>query len=233
MGSPVNSGGLFYSKFICLPDHCLARLLEMGFQTNLIISAMKRHFENLTAKVSRVIRHWWLLMLAGILCVAAGVVVFIFPMESYMTLSILFGVLMVIVGAIQLIIASTSGNYLAMKGYVIAGGILDLFMGIFLCVYPAVTVVLLPIMLGIWLMYHSFMMIAFGGDLETFKVDGSGWVVFGGFLLLILSILVLVNPFSAGIAAVVVLTGVGLVVFGIILMMLAFKLKEVHKAIQQ
>ena len=41
------------------------------------------------------------------------------------------------------------------------------------------------------------------------------------------------NPFSAGIAAVVVLTGVGLVVFGIILMMLAFKLKEVHKAIQQ
>ena len=194
---------------------------------------MKRHFENLTAKVSRVIRHWWLLMLAGILCVAAGVVVFIFPMESYMTLSILFGVLMVIVGAIQLIIASTSGNYLAMKGYVIAGGILDLFMGIFLCVYPAVTVVLLPIMLGIWLMYHSFMMIAFGGDMETFKVGGSGWVVFGGSLLLILSILVLVNPFSAGIAAVVVLTGVGLVVFGIILMMLAFKLKEVHKAIQQ
>ena len=54
-----------------------------------------------------------------------------------------------------------------------------LALGIFLCVYPAVTVVLLPIMLGIWLMYHSFMMIAFGGDLETFKIGGSGWVVFG------------------------------------------------------
>ena len=190
---------------------------------------MKRHFENLTAKVSRVIRHWWLLMLAGILCVAAGVVVFIFPMESYMTLSILFGVLMVIVGAIQLIIASTSGNYLAMKGYVIAGGILDLFLGIFLCIYPAVTVALLPIMLGIWLMYHSFMMIAFGGDLETFKIGGSGWVVLGGFLLLILSILVLINPFGAGIATVIVFTGVGLILFGCLLCGESLLLKRVHE----
>ena len=191
---------------------------------------MKRHFENLTAKVSRVIKHWWLLMLAGILCLAAGVVVFIFPMESYMTLSIIFGVLMVIVGAVQLIIASTSGNYLAMKGYVIAGGILDLLLGIFLCVYPAVTIVLLPIMLGIWLMYHSFMMIAFGGDLETFKIDGGGWIVFGGFLLLILSILVLINPFGAGVATVIVFTGVGLILFGCLLCGESLLLKRIHEA---
>ena len=218
------------SEYSGRPYFCLARLLEKGVQTNLIISAMKRHFENLTAKVSRVIKHWWLLMLAGILCLAAGVVVFIFPMESYMTLSIIFGVLMVIVGAVQLIIASTSGNYLAMKGYVIAGGILDLFLGIFLCVYPAVTIVLLPIMLGIWLMYHSFMMIAFGGDLETFKIDGGGWIVFGGFLLLILSILVLINPFGAGVATVIVFTGVGLILFGCLLCGESLLLKRIHEA---
>lgn len=190
---------------------------------------MKRHFDNLTAKVGRVIKHWWLMMLAGILCIAAGVVVFVFPMESYMTLAILFGILMVIVGAAQLVIASTSGNYLAMKGYMIAGGVLDLFLGIFLCIYPAVTVVLLPIMLGIWLMYHSFMMIAFGGDLDTFKVNGGGWVVFGGILLLILSILVLVNPFSAGIATVVVFTGIGLIVFGALLCGESALLRRIHE----
>ena len=190
---------------------------------------MKRHFDNLTAKVGRVIKHWWLMMLAGILCIAAGVVVFVFPMESYMTLAVLFGILMVIVGAAQLVIASTSGNYLAMKGYMIAGGVLDLFLGIFLCIYPAVTAVLLPIMLGIWLMYHSFMMIAFGGDLETFKLNGSGWVVFGGILLLILSILVLVNPFSAGIATVIVFTGIGLIIFGALLCGQSVLLKHIHE----
>ena len=189
---------------------------------------MKRHYENLMSKAARAVKHWWLLLISGLLCIVAGILVFIFPMESYMTLSILFGILMLIVGAAQLVIASTSGNYLAMRGYVIAGGILDLLLGIFLCLYPAVTVVLLPIMLGIWMMYHSFMIIAFGGDLETFKIGGSAWVTVGGILLLLLSILILVNPFSAGIATVIVVTGVGLLVFGLLLCAQSNMLRQIH-----
>ena len=39
----------------------------------------------------------------------------------------------------------------------------------------------------------------------------------GGILTLILSILMLVNPFGAGIATVIVMAGAGLIVFGILL----------------
>jgi len=190
---------------------------------------MKRHFENLTNKVSRAIKHWWLLMLAGLLCVAMGIVVFVFPLESYVTLAILFGVLMLAVGAAQLIIASSSGNYLAMRGYVIVGGVLDLILGIFLCIYPYVTLMVLPIMMGIWMMYHSFMIIAFGGDMETFKLGGSGLVIAGGIVLLLLSILVLVNPLGAGVTTVVVIAGVGLLVFGGLLCALSLKMKDIDK----
>lgn len=189
---------------------------------------MKRHFENLTSKVSRAVQHWWLLLLAGILCVVLGIVVFVFPLESYVTLSILTGVVMLVVGAAQLIIASTSGNYLAMRGYMIVGGVIDLLLGIFLCVYPGVTLVVLPIMMGIWMMYHSFMMISFGGDLDTFRIGGGGTVIFGGVILLILSILVLANPFRAGIAAVIVVAGVGLLVMGALLCWMAMKLRTIH-----
>lgn len=194
---------------------------------------MKRHFENLTNKVGRTVKHWWMLFIAGILCLAAGVTVFIFPLESYVTLSILFGILMVLVGAIQLIVASSSNNYLTMRGYAIAGGILDLLMGLFLCFYPGVTLVLLPIMLGIWMLYHSFMIIAFGDDLDTFNIKGNGLLTACGVLLLILSILILLNPFAAGIAAVIVIAGVGLLVFGVILCMMSLKLKEIHNLVTQ
>ena len=190
---------------------------------------MKRHFENLTNKVSRALKHWWLLMLAGLLCVAMGIVVFVFPLESYVTLAILFGVLMLAVGAAQLIIASSSGNYLAMRGYMIVGGVLDLILGIFLCIYPYVTLMVLPIMMGIWMMYHSFMIIAFGGDMETFKLGGSGLVIAGGILLLLLSILVLVNPLGAGVTTVVVIAGIGLLVFGGLLCALSLKMKDIDK----
>ena len=192
---------------------------------------MRNHFDNLTVKASRAVRHWWLYMLCGILCVAAGIAVFIFPMESYMTMGLLFGILMLLVGTTQLVVASSSGNYLTMRGYVIVGGILDVILGVFLCVNPYVSMILMPVLLGIWMLYHSFIIMAFGGDLETFRIDGSGWTVAGGALLMLLSIFVLVNPMSAGVATVVVLAGVGLILFGMLLCALSFKLKNIHRAI--
>ena len=189
---------------------------------------MKRQFENLTKKAGRAVQHWWLMLIAGVLCIAAGIAVFAFPLESYVTLSILFGVLLLVVGSAKLIAASTSGNFFMMRGYVIVGGVVDLLLGIFLCIYPGVTLALLPIMMGFWMLYNSFVLIGFAGDFDTFGVQGSGWVIGGGILLLILSILVLMNPFSAGIAAVIILAGVGLVIFGILLCTLSTKLRDIH-----
>ena len=190
---------------------------------------MKRHFENLTKMASRAVMHWWLFLVAGVLCLVTGIVVFVFPLESYVTLSIIFGVLMLVVGAAKLIAAATSGNYFLMKGYVIIGGLLDLILGLFLCIYPGVTLVMLPIMMGFWMLYNSFMLFSFSDDLGTLQVPGGGLITTGGILLLILSVLVLVNPFGAGIATVVVLAGIGLIVFGILLISLSMKLKEIHR----
>ena len=193
---------------------------------------MKRHFENLAARAARAIKHWWLLMLAGILVVAAGICVFAFPIQSYVALSVLFGILMLLVGAIQLIVASTSGNYLMLRGYVIVGGVLDVLLGIFLCIYPGVTLVALPLMLGVWMLYNSFIIIAFGGDMETFRLAGSGLVIAGGVLLLLLSVVVLLNPFGAGVPTVIIIAGIGLLVLGCLLCMLSLKLKHIDKEIE-
>jgi uncharacterized membrane protein HdeD (DUF308 family) len=190
---------------------------------------MKRRFENLTRGAARVIKHWWLLAVAGILCILLGIVVFAFPLGSYVTLAILFGVLLLLVGAAKLISASTSANFFMMRGYVIVSGVLDLLIGIFLCIYPGVTLAALPVMMGFWMLYNSFVLIGFSGDFDTFGIPGSGWVIGGGILLLILSILVLVNPFGAGIATVVILAGAGLIVFGILLISLSLRLKEIHR----
>ena len=79
------------------------------------------------------------------------------------------------------------------------------------------------------MLYNSFVLIGFSGDFDTFGVPGAGWVTGGGILLLILSILVLVNPLGAGIATVVVLAGIGLIVFGFLMVALATKLRDIHR----
>lgn len=189
---------------------------------------MKHRFDNITKRASRAIRHWWIFAIAGVLGIILGIAVFFFPLQSYVVLSILFGVLMLVVGSAKLIAASTSDNFFMMKSYVIIGGVLDVVLGIFLCVYPEITIVLLPIMMGFWMLYNSFILIGLAGELDTFGIRGTGWLTGGGILLLALSIIVLVNPFGAGIATVVVLAGIGLIVFGILLCVLAKTLKEVH-----
>ena len=194
---------------------------------------MKRHFENLTNKASRAVQHWWFLMLAGVLCIAAGIAVFAFPLASYVTLSILTGIVMLLVGAAQLTIASTSGNYITMRGYMIAGGVVDILLGIFLCVYPGVTLALLPILMGLWMMYNAFMIIAFGGDLEVFRIKGSGWATTGGIILLILSILVLLNPFSVGVATVIIIAGFGLLVLGFLICWMSLLLRNIDKILSK
>lgn len=192
---------------------------------------MKRHFENLADRAARAIKHWWLLLLAGILAIIAGICVFAFPIQSYVTLSILFGVLMLLTGAIQLIVASTSGNYLMMRGYVIVGGILDVILGMFLCIYPGISLFLLPIMMGLWLMYHSFIIIALGGDMSTFKIPGNGMTIVLGILILLLSVFVIVDPFSVGVATVLTVAGAGLILFGVMMCSIAVTLKNVGQDI--
>ena len=147
---------------------------------------MKRRLENLTKKAARAVQHWWLMLIAGVLCIAAGIAVFAFPLESYVAISILAGVVMLVVGTAKLIAASASGNYLMMRGYVIVGGVLDLLLGLFLCIYPGVTLAFLPIMLGFWMLYNSFVLLGFSGDFDTFGVPGGGILTVGGILLLVL-----------------------------------------------
>ncbi len=183
----------------------------------------------MTKRAGRAIQHWWLMTIAGILGIAAGIAVFAFPLESYVTLSILFGVLMLLTGAAKLIAASTSSNFFMMRGYVIVGGVVDLLLGLFLCIYPGITIVALPIVMGLWMMYNSFMLIALAGDFDTFGIPGAGWIIGGAVVMLVLSLLVLVNPFTAGIATVVVLAGVGLLIFGVLLCALSFRLRDVHQ----
>lgn len=39
----------------------------------------------------RAIRHWWLLLLVGVLLLAVGVAIFFYPQQSYLGLAVLFG----------------------------------------------------------------------------------------------------------------------------------------------
>ena len=149
---------------------------------------MENFLNRMADKASRTIRHWWLYLITGILSIIAGIVVFCNPIESYLTLSIMFGILMLISG-----------------------------------------IVVLPVILGVWMMFHSFMIIGLGSDMDSFRVRGSGWVIAGGVILLLLSLGITFFPLTLGTASVVILTGCAFIFFGALLIALSIRLRRIHE----
>ncbi len=190
-------------------------------------------YNDIMARAGKVVRRWWLLLVLGILIFAAGIVVFCYPAESYVALSVLFGVLLLLSGVSELVVSLGSRNYFMMRGYSMVGAILDILLGIFLCSYPQVTLVVLPIVLGIWLLYHSFMIIGFGGDLSSFRLPGSGWTIFGGVMMLVLGLLMVIMPLTVGVAAIAAVTGVAFVVTGVLVIALSLKLRNLHESVHR
>ncbi len=183
----------------------------------------------LTGKAARTVKNWWLLCIAGLVCIAAGIAVFCYPADSYMLFSYTFGAVMLLTGIVELVVAASSRNWFMMRGYNIVGGILDILVGILLCAWPGITMVTIPIFLGIWLIYHSFMIIGLAGDLSAFRVSGSGWMIAGGILTLFLGIFITLNPLTAGATVIVWILGLGLIAFGAVLAGASIRLGRVHK----
>lgn len=194
---------------------------------------MSNFISRLAENATRTVKNWWLFLIGGILCIGAGIAVFCNPIEGYAALTLLFGVVILVVGLVELIVAMTSRNYFMMRGYNVVGGILDILIGILLCANPGFTAVALPILLGIWLMYHSFMIIGFAGDLHSFNVPGAAWGIVGGVLLLVLSLFITFKPFSFGAGAVTILTGVALVIVGALLICGGVKLRKLHTSVKE
>lgn len=190
-------------------------------------------YNDIMARAGKVVRRWWLIMVLGILILGAGIVVFCYPAESYVALSMLFGVLLLLSGVSELVVSLGSRNYFMMRGYSMVGAVLDILLGVFLCCYPQVTLVVLPIVLGIWLLYHSFMIIGFGGDLSSFRLPGSGWTIFGGVMMLVLGLLMVIMPLTVGVAAIAAVTGVAFVVTGVLVIALSLKLRNLHESVHR
>lgn len=177
------------------------------------------------------IRYWWLLLIIGIALFAAGILTFIFPVESYLGLALLFGWLILGSGILEVILASSSRHFITGRGWMLAGGIIEIILGIILIFNTGLSAVTMPIVLGFWLMMRGFGAIGFGSEMSSLGISGSGWTVVAGILLLLCSLWTLTQPLVFGTTAVLAWIGVSLLFAGTAACSLALQLRQAHKCI--
>ena len=188
--------------------------------------AMKNNFYE---RCEYLIAHWWLSLIVGLVAVVVGFIVVLNPAESYYSIAIWFGVVVLLSGAFGIVQASSSNNYLVRRGWFVIASVIDIIIGMLLLFNVLLSAAILPILLGIWLLYRGLILVMQGVDIRGYGVGDAGWVIFGGVLIIAISIAILLLPETLGVEAVVLSVAIACVVYGVTAISLAFRLYEVHR----
>ncbi len=179
------------------------------------------------------VRHWWMYLIIGVLAFFLGVFMLTNPTITYEMMTLLLGLALVIFGVIEMIVGIFSRNIFVSRAAVIIGAVLNIVLGVLLAANPGIAAITLPLILGMWMLYQSFMTISYAGDLKTFKVKGYGLTLFCGIVLLILAVLILLRPVAIGMMTVAIYIALSFIIYGISEIVSAFRLRSIHNIVEE
>jgi uncharacterized membrane protein HdeD (DUF308 family) len=169
-------------------------------------------------------RNWWVLLLRGIVAIAFGVLTWFQPGISLASLVLLFGVYSMadgILGAWTAIAGRKERDHwwvLLLEGLVGIGvGLLTLFA-------PGVTAMALLFYIAIWAIATGVLEIVAAIRLRK-EIEGEWLLVLGGLASVVFGVLLMARP-GVGVLAVLWLIAAYAVVFGVLLVILAFKARS-------
>ncbi|WP_428819417.1 HdeD family acid-resistance protein [Microbulbifer sp. MCCC 1A16149] len=174
--------------------------------------------------------NWWVALVRGLFAILFGVLTFIWPGISLLSLVILFGVYSLMDGAVAIYGAITGRGQISRSSlwWLLFVGITGITAGIVTFIYPQVTALVLVIFIGAWALVRGIFEIIGAVRLRK-EIDHEWLLIFAGFLSVIFGLVLLLKP-GAGALALLWLIGSYAIAFGIILVWLAFRLRKLaHK----
>lgn len=185
---------------------------------------------NVLSEIKRTISNWWVFLVLGILLIAGGIYVFQTPEESYITLSVFFAILILLDG-ISAIVFALSNTNMDGWGWQLANGILSTFIGVVLFVHPALTMSILPLFVGFWIIMKGGMVVGVSFDLKKVNQSGWGWMLFLGLINILFGIAIIANPII-GVSFILFITAFAFISMGISFIVLSMKLRSLKSKIK-
>jgi uncharacterized membrane protein HdeD (DUF308 family) len=169
-------------------------------------------------------RNWWLLLLRGLAAVLFGVLAFVWPSITLLALIFLFGAYALATGILSLILAYKAPRGYPRFGALILGGILSIIAGLIAFFMPGMTAVGLLILIAAWAIVTGIIEIM--AAIRLRKIITREWLlVLAGLVSIFFGVVLLLRP-AAGVLVLVWWIGAYALVFGILLMVLAFKMRH-------
>ena len=111
-------------------------------------------------------KHWYLLLILGVVFVLMGVWILRIPDTALLALTIFFTATFLFSGIAETIFAISNRKIISNWGWHLAGGLIDLLIGILLLLNPGLSVIFLLFYVGFALIFRAVMTIGWAVDLN-------------------------------------------------------------------
>ena len=168
--------------------------------------------------------NWWLLALRGVAAILFGILAFIWPGITLLVLVYLFGAYAFANGILSFTIAFNKARGRRHRGSLILGGIISIITALITFFIPGITALGLVMLIAAFAIANGASEIA--AAIRLRKVISNEWLlVLAGIVSILFGIVLLIMP-GAGALALVFWIGGWMLAIGVLLMILAFRVRH-------
>jgi uncharacterized membrane protein HdeD (DUF308 family) len=173
--------------------------------------------------VSWLTRHWWAMVLRGVLAIIFGIMVIAWPGIALQTLVLLFGAYMLVDGVFAIAGALTHRSQYKHWWLALLEGLVGVVVGILTFIYPGITALTLLYLIAIWAIITGVFELMAAIRLRE-EIDNEWFLALTGIASLLFGALILLRP-GTGVLAVLSLIAGYAIVFGVLMIILGLRLR--------
>jgi len=161
---------------------------------------------------------WWLGLLVGLISLAGGILLVVYPGPTLTVVALLVGIELLIAGIYFIVVAF--GRPSGQRAWSVIGGALALIAGVIVVRHPSGSILVVAMAIGIYLILSGALRLV--AAIET--REGRGWLVFAALVDLLLGVVIVSWP-QFGITTLAIVLGIVLIVRGLLMIAIAFMLR--------
>jgi uncharacterized membrane protein HdeD (DUF308 family) len=175
-------------------------------------------------------RNWWAVLLRGICAVLFGLVAFTWPGITLAVLILFFGAYVLVDGVFAVVssFGKKEGGKFPWSMFVV--GLISIVAGVITLVLPGLTALVLLYLIAAWAIVRGIFEVVAAVELRK-QIEGEWFLVFAGLASVVFGVLMMFWP-GAGALALLWLIGIFAIIFGVVMIILAFKLRGLKKRVE-
>jgi len=184
----------------------------------------------ISSDVKSLAENWWAIALRGVTAIIFGVLAFVLPALSLFALILMFGAYAIVEGIFNIIAAARGRSGEGPRWLLLLEGLVSIAAGIVTFALPGLTALVLVYVIAAWAMVTGILEIIAAVRVRK-QITGEVWWILSGILSVVFGVLLMIAP-GAGALALVLWIGAYAVIFGALLVGLAFRLRRWQSAEQ-